>query len=133
MDISLKWIPQRYPFILVDRVCELSDSYAKTEKLVSAGDVLTISENYLLENMAQSASALFGYRCRHHIPEVMYLAGIDEAKVERRPLPGEVMETEVELVIAIGGLARVVCRCFVVDENEEREMIGTGTLVLAVK
>lgn len=144
MDCSIRWIPQRHPFVLIDRIYTLTENYARTGKAITAGDMLTLSGSYLIENMAQSASALFQYRFREAMPKElpctgaepspgeMYLAGIDHAKVKRCPLPGEYLETEVKLVIAIGGLARVTCQCFVVDENrKEKECIGEGSLVLA--
>lgn len=131
MDISTKWIPQRYPFTFIDQIYELSDEYAKSKRVVTTNDSLTLSGSYLIENMVQTASALFGYRNRNQIPDEMYLAGIDTATIHRCPKPGECLETEVKLVIAAGKFARVSCQCFVTG-TDEPELICEGSFVLAV-
>lgn len=126
----MEWLPQRYPFLLVDCVIEVEEEYIRTRKCVSAGDYLKESGNYLIENMAQSASALFGYRNRNsnRIIENMYLAAIEEAEINRLPCVGEVIETEVNVVIAIGTLARVKA----VSYGENHKKIGEAGLVLYI-
>lgn len=126
----MEWLPQRYPFLLVDCVVELEEEYIRTRKCVSAEDYLKESGSYLIENMAQSASALFGYRNRNSNQNIknMYLAAIDEARIERLPYVGEVIETEVNVVIAVGTLARVRA----VSYGEKHKKIGEAGLVLYI-
>lgn len=125
----LRLLPQRPPFLLVDRIRELSEERICTERAVTTEDFLTVSGNYLIENMAQSASALFGYRrlIQKRNYEHMYLAAIDESLISRLPEPGDRLVTEIEVVITAGSLARVKGKSYLEDE-----VVATSTLVLYV-
>ncbi len=125
-------IPQRYPFFLVDRILELSDDRILTKKQVTDGDYLTISGSFLIEHMAQSAAALFGYRFREKSCEHMYLAGIEDANIVHRSQAGETLFTEVVVLIAVANLAKVHCCSYVNPSMEEQDMAGYATLVLYV-
>ena len=103
----LDFMPQRQPFLMIDRILELSRERICTVRKVTEGDCLTASASYMLENMAQSASALFGYR--NSKSAETYLAGIETAKVPWLPEPGDAIVTEVEVELAIGNLAKVRC------------------------
>lgn len=125
-------VPQRPPFLFVDGISELSEEQILTEKLITAGDYVTLSGSFLVEHMAQSASALFGYRFREKHCEHMYLAGIDEARIFRMLRPGETVYTEVSVVIAAGSLARVKCKSYVTTELGEQELVASAVLILYV-
>lgn len=125
-------IPQRYPFLLVDCILELSDDRILTKKQIADGDYLAISGSFLIEHMAQSASALFGYRFREKSCEHLYLAGIEDANIVHRSRAGETLFTEVVVVIAVANLAKVQCRSYVHPSMAEQDMAGFATLVLYV-
>lgn len=102
-------LPQSYPFLLIDRILQVSENGILTERSVSEGDPLTASGNYLLENMAQSASAFFGFQHRDTPPDLLYLAEIRNARIHCCPSPGDSVRTDVTLSLAVGGFARVCC------------------------
>ncbi len=127
-------IPQAYPFILVDRILELSENHIKTERSVSEGDLLAVSESYLLENMAQSASALLGFRYRDNLPDLLYLAEVRSSRVRSCPAPGDCIRTDVSLLLAVGGFARVSCHSLIRRTPcADWSPIGDAVLTLAFR
>ena len=106
-------IPQSYPFVLVDRILELSEDHIRTERSVSEGDLLAVSGSYLIENMAQSSSALLGFRYRDDPPDRLYLADIKSAQIRFCPSPGDYIRTDVSIQLAVGGFAKVSCQSLI--------------------
>lgn len=127
-------IPQAYPFLLVDRIVELSENRVQTERSVSEGDLLAVSENYLLENMAQSASALLGFRYRNNPPDLLFLAEIRSSRIHCCPTPGDYIRTDVSIPLAVGGFARASCHSLIRRNLcEDWSPIGNAELTLAFR
>jgi len=111
LDITeiVKYLPHRYPFLLIDKVIEIEDGV----KLVAVKNV-TINEPVftghfpqfpvfpgvlILEAMAQSC-AIFAFRELGGYPseETLYLlAGIDKARFKQQVVPGDQLILEVTL------------------------------------
>ena len=112
VDISeiLKYLPHRYPFLLVDRVLEL-----ELDRRVLALKNVTINEPFftghfphlpvmpgvlVVEAMAQAAGILsfatMGRRSDDN--SVFYFAGIDEARFKRPVVPGDQLHLDVEIL-----------------------------------
>jgi len=106
LDRFLRLLPHRYPFLLVDRVVELSGERTLTLKNV------TINEPFftghfpdrpimpgvlIVEAFAQSAAILalgtIGER-----PSLFMLTGIDKVRLRRRVVPGDQLKMEVKLL-----------------------------------
>jgi 3-hydroxyacyl-[acyl-carrier-protein] dehydratase len=106
LDRFLRLLPHRYPFLLVDRVVELSGERTLTLKNV------TINEPFftghfpdrpimpgvlIVEALAQSAAILalgtIGER-----PSLFMLTGIDKVRLRRRVVPGDQLKMEVMLL-----------------------------------
>lgn len=112
MDIQeiLKYLPHRYPFLLIDRVIEIKEG----ESLIALKNV-TMNEAFfvghfpnrpvmpgvlILEAMAQAAGVL-AYKSTNTHPQdgVLYLfAGIDNARFRRIVEPGDQLRIEVKLL-----------------------------------
>lgn len=106
----VKYLPHRYPFLLIDRVVEMEPGV----RLVALKNI-TINEPVftghfpqfpvfpgvlILEAMAQSC-AVFAFRELGGYPseETLYLlAGIDKARFKRQVVPGDQLVLEVTLV-----------------------------------
>ena len=112
MDINeiLKYLPHRYPFLLVDRVIELEEG-----KRVLALKNVTMNEPFfpghfpnrpvmpgvlILEALAQAAALLsFKSAGKGLDPDaIVYFAGIDNARFKRPVVPGDQLLLEVEIV-----------------------------------
>jgi beta-hydroxyacyl-ACP dehydratase FabZ len=101
-----KLIPHRFPFLLIDRVLEVSD-----EKIVAIKNV-TINEPFfqghfpghpimpgvlIVEAMAQAGGVLFMSQPGHEPDKlVMYFMAIDKVKFRKPVLPGDQLRLEVE-------------------------------------
>lgn len=112
MDIAkiLSLLPHRYPFLLVDRVLELEPG-----KHIVALKNVTINEPFfpghfpthpvmpgvlVIEAMAQAAALLAFDTAQARLAdkEIIYFAGIDEARFKRPVVPGDqlIMRAELE-------------------------------------
>ena len=124
MDIS--WIdikevlPQRPPFLLVDKMLTYEESEVLTRYEVKGTEPLfedgALRAEGLVENMAQSCAARVGYISKYilHQPlEIGYIGSVRGFKCIRRPSSGEVLETTVCLVSEFAGitLCDVTVRC----------------------
>lgn len=112
MDIHeiLKYLPHRYPFLLIDRVIEIVEG----ESLVAIKNV-TMNENFfvghfpnrpvmpgvlILEALAQAAGVL-AYKSTNTLPSdgvLYYFAGIDNARFRRVVEPGDQLRLEVKVL-----------------------------------
>lgn len=96
-------LPHRYPFLLVDRILEL------TEKTVVGQKCVTMNEWFfqghfpqqpvmpgvlILEAMAQTA-AILAHSAEENKGRLVFLAGVDEARFRRVIAPGDVMRIEI--------------------------------------
>lgn len=112
MDIHeiLKYLPHRYPFLLIDRVIDIKMG----ESLVAIKNI-TMNEQFfqghfpsrpvmpgvlILEAMAQ-AGAVLAYKSTNSTPEngvLYYFAGIDKARFRRVVEPGDQLRLEVKVL-----------------------------------
>lgn len=130
MDIQevLKYLPHRYPFLLIDRVIEIVEG----ESLVAIKNV-TMNEMFfmghfpnrpvmpgvlILEAMAQAGGVL-AYKSTNTLPSdgVLYLfAGIDNARFRRVVEPGDQLRLEVKLTRSKREIWKLDGKAFVDDE-----------------
>ena len=105
----LRYLPHRYPFLLLDRVVEC----VPNEHIVALKNV-TINEPFftghfperpvmpavmILEAMAQLTGVLaYASDPYDNAQKVMYFLGVEEAKFRRPVIPGDRMELEVNVV-----------------------------------
>ena len=123
MDIDevLAHLPQRYPFLMVDRV----KSCEPGKKIVVLKNV-SANEPYfqghfpgrpimpgvlILEAMAQAAGILAFKTVGHKPAEnyVYYYAGIDDARFKRPVVPGDQLEVEAEVRASKRGIWKFSC------------------------
>ena len=118
MDIKevMNYLPHRYPFLLVDRVLEITLG----ERIVAMKNV-TINEPFfvghfphspvmpgvlIIEAMAQAA-AILSFKTRGAVPDensILYFASIDNARFKRPVLPGDTLIFDMKLVREMRGV-----------------------------
>jgi 3-hydroxyacyl-[acyl-carrier-protein] dehydratase len=123
MDIYavLEHIPQRYPFLMIDRVRECEPG----KRIVALKNV-SANEPYfqghfphrpimpgvlILEAMAQAAGVLV-FRTMDSRPDdktIYYYVGIDDARFKRPVVPGDQLELEVTLERTLRNIGRFAC------------------------
>jgi 3-hydroxyacyl-[acyl-carrier-protein] dehydratase len=140
MDIGeiRKYLPHRYPFLLVDRVVELTPG----ESIVAYKN-LSINEPFfdghfpgnpifpgvlLLEAMAQAAGIL-GFKSKGKTPEdgsLYYFAAADELRFKRPCVPGDRVMLRATLLAERRGIAR-----FAVSADVDGELAASATILCA--
>ena len=121
----LRFLPHRYPFLLVDRVLECTPG----KSLVALKNV-TINEPFfpghfprrpvmpavlILEAMAQATGILALRTLDGPLPEtsLYYFVGIDNARFRRPVVPGDQLIIDIEAVRATRGVWKVRARASV--------------------
>ena len=142
MDIGeiLKYLPHRYPMLLIDRVVEIHPG----ESLVAIKNV-SYNEPYfqghfpnrpvmpaviILEAMAQ-ATGILVLRSMDKLPSeksIYYFVGIDGARFRRPVEPGDQLRIEVELIRSSRGIWKMRSNASV-----DGEVVANGDLMGAMR
>lgn len=135
-----KYIPHRYPFLLVDRITELEIG----KRVVGLKNV-TVNEPFfpghfphnpvmpgvlIIEAMAQAA-ALLSFKSTGVKPDdnsVVYFAGIDNARFKRPVVPGDQLIFDVEITHAKRNIYKYKARASV-----DGELAAEAELMCAIK
>ncbi|MCX8052806.1 MAG: 3-hydroxyacyl-ACP dehydratase FabZ [Armatimonadetes bacterium] len=130
-------IPHRYPFLLVDRIIEVSEDGTSCVgiKNISANEKIlqghlpgqaVFPGALLVEHMAQVGCYLLMLR-----PEakgkLAYFAAIDGVRFRRPAVPGDQVVTKVELVFSRRGIWKIRC-----ESRVEDELVCEGDLTCAL-
>ena len=103
----LKLLPHRYPFLMVDRVVEVSDTHAVTLKNVTHNepfftghfpDMPVMPGVLILEALAQSSALLAIHILGIQDIPFFMLTGLDKVRFRRRVVPGDQLRMEVRLL-----------------------------------
>lgn len=128
IDQIKAYLPQRYPFLLVDRVLEI-----ELGKRIKAYKNVTVNEEFfqghfpdkpimpgvlIIEALAQAAGVL-GFKSQEKLPSdgyLYYFVGADEVRLKRPVVPGDQLMLEAELVTARRGIYKFQCKASVDGE-----------------
>jgi 3-hydroxyacyl-[acyl-carrier-protein] dehydratase len=107
IELIMKLLPHRYPFLLIDRIIEMD----RDESAIGIKNV-TMNEPYfqghfpgypvmpgvlIIEALAQTAGALCVHNAgKRDIPQIVYFMGIDNAKFRKPVLPGDQLHLHVK-------------------------------------
>lgn len=138
MEDIKEYLPQRYPFLLVDRVVEI-----ELGKSISAYKNVTINEPFfnghfpdnpimpgvlIIEALAQAAGVL-GFKSQEKKPKdgyLYYFVGADEVRLKRPVVPGDQLRLEASIITGKRGIYKFNCRASVGDE-----LVGTAIIMCA--
>ncbi|MFP6838507.1 MAG: 3-hydroxyacyl-ACP dehydratase FabZ [Pseudohongiellaceae bacterium] len=133
-----EYLPQRYPFLLVDRVVELD-----LGKSIVAYKNVTVNEPFfqghfpdkpimpgvlIIEALAQAAGVL-GFKSQEKKPKdgyLYYFVGADDVRLRRPVVPGDQLRLEAVIITNRRGLYKFSARASVGDE-----LVGTMTILCA--
>jgi beta-hydroxyacyl-ACP dehydratase FabZ len=119
----LKYLPHRYPFLLVDRVIE----YEELSRIVGIKNV-TINEPYfqghfpgvpimpgvlIIESMAQLGGVLLFKTIPDRDTKLVFFAGIEKARFRRPVRPGDQLRLELQLTYNKKRLGKLKGEAFV--------------------
>ncbi|MFT5116618.1 MAG: 3-hydroxyacyl-[acyl-carrier-protein] dehydratase [Kiritimatiellia bacterium] len=140
MDVTeiKKWLPHRYPFLLVDRVVELTVG----ESIVAYKNITVNEEVFnghfpqapifpgvmIIEAMAQ-ASGILGFKTLNKTPQdgsVYLFAGADKVRFRRQVIPGDRLQLEAKVVSEKRGIWKFECTASV-----DGELAASATILCA--
>lgn len=122
------YLPQRYPFLMVDRVVEI-----EMGKRIKAYKNVTTNEEFfnghfpskpimpgvmIIEALAQAAGVL-GFKSQEKLPRdgyLYYFVGADDVRLKRPVVPGDRLMLEAELVTVRRGIYKFQCKATVDGE-----------------
>ena len=136
LDINMiqKILPHRYPFLLVDRIIEI------TEKKVTGIKNVTINEPFfqghfpghpimpgvlIVEAMAQ-VGGVGALNMKENLGKLAYFLSIDNTRFRKPVVPGDVLKIEVDLLKIKMGIMKVHATAKVGDE-----IVSEGDLMFA--
>ena len=128
----LELLPQRPPFVMVDKLTHYDKTSARSSFMVREGNLFCsggrMEEAGLIENMAQTCAARMGYRARMELQSdgmvrVGFIGAIRGITIVRVPLVGEVLTTTVEVKEEIFSTSLVEIKVEVGDE-----VIASGSM-----
>lgn len=134
MDEVRRILPQRYPFLLVDRVLEWGKRRVRAIKNVTVNEPFFVGHFpgrpimpgvLILEGMAQTVGLLIG---RERPKEIGYLVGVDRARFRRLVAPGDQLVYEAELERARRGFYRAR-----VSASVNGEIVAEAVLSIAAR
>lgn len=106
-------LPHRYPFLMVDRVVEITSGKARTIKNVSHNEPFFVGHFpgnpvmpgvLIVEALAQSAAILALAELKSESQRMFMLTGIEKARFRRPVVPGDQLEMEVTVIRSRGPL-----------------------------
>ncbi len=123
-----KYLPHRYPFLLIDRVVELIEG----ESIVAYKNISVNEEVFqghfphfpvfpgvmLIEAMAQACGVL-GFKTMDKTPDdgsIYLFAGIDNVRFKRQVIPGDRVFFGAKIVSVKRGIWKFECKATVDDE-----------------
>lgn len=130
-----KILPHRYPFLLVDRVLETSDTTIKAIKNISLNEPIFTGHFpdkhvypgvLIVESLAQ-AGAILLLSLEVNKGKIAYLVGLEDFKFRQQVIPGDTLNLEVTLVKMKGMMGVADCLATV-----DGKMCAKGTIKFAI-
>ncbi len=116
-------IPQRPPFVMIDRLVSSDEVYSITELTVREDNLFVedgrLSASGLIENIAQTCAARIGYINLNHgqTVKIGVIGSISNLNIERTPKVGEKLITTIKLLEEVFQMTLV--EAVIASNNEE--------------
>ncbi|TMM58516.1 hypothetical protein FEE95_03535 [Maribacter algarum] len=133
-DFLLTLIPQKKPFVMVDKLRFYSDKKIISSLTISEENILTnngdFSEPGLIENMAQTIALHTGYKyfLAQKPAPTGYIGAIKKAEIFELPRISKELTTSVEIIHDIMGVtlvhAKVVCDGLLIAQSEMKTALA---------
>jgi len=107
-------LPQRRPFIMIDRMSHFDMVFTVTEMKIIAENMFVengfLSESGIIENIAQTCAARMGYINKYLCSDAVkigFIGSIKDLVIEELPKVGDELKTTVEVVSEIFAITLV--------------------------
>lgn len=129
-------LPQRDPFVAVDRLTGYDDTEVVTETLVKADSLFTedgrLTAAGLMENIAQSCAARIGFRTLYVLGretvDIGVIGAIRNLEIHALPRVAQTLTTRVHVMEDVFGLTLVEA-----SVTSEGRMLAEGEMKIALK
>lgn len=132
-------LPQRYPFLMIDRVMILTEQQAIGIKNITINEPCfaghfpgnpVLPGMLMLEAMIQTSAALIRH-LNQRMPKMLLLLAIDKAKFRRPVSPGDRLQIDVKLACRRAGIARLLATASVNADpvGQASFMLGTNQAI----
>ncbi|MGL4957110.1 MAG: pseudouridylate synthase [Bacteroidales bacterium] len=114
----LEMIPQRPPFVMVDKLTHYDDILSITELKVNEHNIFCkegcLNEYGIIENIAQSCAARIGYKnlIKNDKIKIGFIGAIKDVEIFARPNIGETIRTEVEVKSEVFAITLIEAKVF---------------------
>jgi 3-hydroxyacyl-[acyl-carrier-protein] dehydratase len=112
----LEYIPQRPPFVMIDKLIEVDDVKTISSFTVSRENLFCENDEFyeggIIENMAQTVAAGSGYRLRmesNSKPKIGVIGSVRNLAIKKRPKAGSKLITKVEILSTFNNAMVVKC------------------------
>lgn len=101
MNDILKYIPQRPPMVMIDKLLSSDEVKSETELTIRADNIFVkngvMTAPGLTENMAQTAAARAGFTFLENGEQVKlgFIGAIKNLKIHQEPTVGNILKTEI--------------------------------------
>ncbi len=133
-DFLLTLIPQKKPFVMVDKLCFYSNKKIVSSLTITEENILTNNGNFsepgLIENMAQTIALHTGYKyfLAQKPAPTGYIGAIKKAEVFELPGISKELTTTVEIIHDIMGVtlveAKVECEGKIIAQSEMKTALA---------
>ncbi|SDX03708.1 hypothetical protein [Aequorivita viscosa] len=129
-----KLIPQRTPFVMVDKLLHFEESKVVAGLTISGDNIFTLNNIFtapgLIEHMAQTVALYTGYRfyLKEEDAPVGYIGAIKKAEIFELPSIGKELKTTVNILHDIMGVTLVTaeteCEGKVIASSEMKTVLA---------
>lgn len=129
-----KLIPQRAPFVMVDKLLHFEESKVVAGLTISRDNIFTLNNIFtapgLIEHMAQTVALYTGYRfyLKEEDAPVGYIGAIKKAEIFELPSIGKELKTTVNILHDIMGVTLVTaeteCEGKVIASSEMKTVLA---------
>lgn len=127
-------IPQKKPFVMVDKLLYFSRNKVTAGLSVSEENIFTENKVFqapgLIEHMAQTLALHTGYQyfLKNEAPPTGYLGAIKKVEIHKLPTLGQELETTVTILHEIMGVTLVtietICEGMIISESEMKTVLA---------
>jgi predicted hotdog family 3-hydroxylacyl-ACP dehydratase len=106
-------LPQRPPFVMIDRLRDVTDTTTETELTVREDNLFyqggVLREAGIIENIAQTCAARLGYvsLVNHRPVAVGFIGAMRDLRIVRLPEKGEMLLTQISILGEVMGMTLV--------------------------
>ncbi len=133
-DFVQSLIPQKHPFVMVDKLLLYSDNKVISGFTITEDNIFTHQGHFipsgLIENMAQTVALYTGYQyyLKKETPPTGYIGAIKKTEITSLPIIGDMLQTSVTIIHEIMGVtlmsSEVSCNDTIIATSQMKTVLA---------